>query len=368
MIVYLFIFVVLALIAFAMEANLTKNARIAFICIGYCVILLYVGLRWETGNDWSPYYNYYNSLSSIHDNSDEFELGYRVLSILAKSVCLPYGGFLFIYSAIYLALIVISFKGENHKISGWMILLFYCSFLLGWMGTARQVMAIGICLISVRYVLARKRIKFLLCIALASCFHASALSFLLAWPLAQLKFKMRYAVIAVILLAAMLYTSVGTASMAFVLEHSPWLLDKIIYYAPITTTDLDLSGGDLAFLWYLKRILSLATFVLFRKMFVSGAEKLYLKLYAVSVVMFVVFFKSIAMIPLRMGLYFSVFELFLLASLTQRIKTPALQKIYCAFLVVVAFSRLYSSLYLYHPEMFLPYKTQFFNEDVFRPL
>ncbi|MDE3188338.1 MAG: hypothetical protein KGM96_12565, partial [Acidobacteriota bacterium] len=59
MTIYLIVFWLLALAAVLMELKLTKGARLSLLVLSYLLIVVFVGLRWETGNDWGNYYNYY---------------------------------------------------------------------------------------------------------------------------------------------------------------------------------------------------------------------------------------------------------------------------------------------------------------------
>lgn len=370
MTVYIVIFALLALIAIAMQVRLAKSTQIALVAFAYCILVLFVGLRWETGNDWSPYYEYYTSLHSMNDNASEFEIGYRIISLALKDLGVPYQAFLLIYSALYLGLIFIGFASESLALTGWIILLFYSTFLLGWMGTARQVMALGICICSVRYILRRRPVRFLACIALASSFHATAVCFLLAWPLARVKLSRMQLWIVVILSSGAAVFNVSKLITDYVgaALEIPYFSEKLAFYQRVSVTDMDLNGGDLTILWFLKRLVFLGLFVLLFRLFEnSAAHQLYFKLYLVSTLMFLLLFASVPMIPLRAGLYFSIFELFLLALVTRKVGHPALRKLYCGFLLVLAASRLYSALFLYHPVTFIPYKTQFLNEEIIRP-
>jgi len=102
--VYLIVFGILAMVVLLMELPLTQSARLALLAVAYVLLVALVGLRWETGNDWPNYYNYYLHLNTLDDSAHDFEIGYRLFSLLIKSTGLPFWGFNFIYAAIYLGL------------------------------------------------------------------------------------------------------------------------------------------------------------------------------------------------------------------------------------------------------------------------
>jgi len=349
---------------------LSRGVRISLLVAAYIVIVLFAGLRWETANDWVPYYEYYQSLTNIQDHSESFEVGYRIVSLISKDIGLPYSAFLLLYSTVYLGIITISFKERNCRYAVWLMLLFYSSFLLGWMGTARQVMANAICLFAVRYLLSKKLRPFVLCVCVASLFHISGLCYLLAWPISTLSIKRLHLWIITFILLIFSLLNGGSLIMRTVgnLLHIPFLDKRVLVYEAISTGDLGTASTDIGFLMYLKRLLFLIFFLAFMHKLSSPAEKIYLNLYLFSLILFVMFAGVIPMIPLRAGLYFSIFELFLLVSLIDRFKKLWARQIYCSILIMLSFGRLYSALYLYHPELYIPYKGVFINTDIIRAL
>lgn len=368
MTVYLILFSLLATLGLASNLHLSRNARLALVLIGYLALVLFVGLRWQTGNDWDPYHDYYHSLTGLQDKSDEFELGYRLVSVGARDLLLPYSAFLLFYSAIYLGLITLSFGQEEFRWTSWLLLLFYSSYLLGWMGTARQVMAIAICLFATKFVLARRPIPFLLCVAAATLFHATAVCYLAAWPLSYLSLKRWHvwAMMGVLIVIVIVGGGEFLVNEAGKIFHISYLDEKIAFYTALSTQELGFQDSDLSFLWYVKRLAFFAFFVAFLGRFTSRAEKLYFNLYLLSLILFVVFIKAIPMLPLRAGLYFSVFELFLLVALIDKFRNRWIRYVYMALLVMMSLGRLYSSIYTYHPDLYIPYKGIFINSDRYR--
>ena len=76
--IYLNVFVLLfALAALDLYVG-RRDVSIVTLAAGVVLLVLFVGLRWETGNDWVPYLLYYNesNVASIAG----FEPGYRVLA------------------------------------------------------------------------------------------------------------------------------------------------------------------------------------------------------------------------------------------------------------------------------------------------
>lgn len=348
-----------------MEARLTRNTRIVLLVLAYLVLVLFAGLRWETGNDWFNYYNYYDSLSRTDNPNTSFEIGYQLASVIMSRSGLSYSGFLLIWSSLYLGIFFLNFGEENLRIAGWIVLQFYSAYLLGLMGTSRQVMAIALCLFSVRYLLTRNWLRFVICVAVATAFHTTALCFLLAWPLSRIKLKLLYVWLALgaLFVAAALNAGALLVRSAGNLLNISYLDQKIAAFEGLTGSDLNLAGGDLTLFFYAKRLIFLVVFLLLFRFFSEERDQLYFKLYFFSMVIFVLFFSTDAVLAMRAGLYFQIFELFLLALLTRRIKVPAWRGAFCVFLICLSLSRLWTTIFLNNPKVFVPYKGLLINQD-----
>jgi hypothetical protein len=370
MVFYVYVFLLLATLAIVNELPLNRNARYVVVFFAYIVLVLFVGLRWETGNDWVPYHDYYASLTNLQDKAADFDIGYRIVSLWGKDLALSYSVFLLLYAGMYLGLVTVSFLDVSDKRTPWLLLLLYSSYLLGWMGTAREVMAIAICLFSLRYVLSRKLLLFLICICLAAMFHASAICFVFAWPLSRVALKRAHIWLTLCILVLCAEIGVGAWLLRMIgqLLHIPSLDAKLIAYQAISVQDMGFAVGNITVLLYLKRLVYLLFFTIFYKKFETASEKLYFNLYLFSLILFVLFLDIIPALPLRLGMYFSVYELFLFVSLIDKFKWQSFRLLYRCGLILLFATRLYMSLYTYFPDLYIPYKGIFINTDVFRSM
>lgn len=369
MTVYLFIFAILGLIAILMELRLTRSARLALFCLAYLILVLFVGLRWETGNDWANYYDYYRHLTSLRDQSGDFEIGYRTTSLVIKLLGLPYTGFLLLYSSAYIGLIFLSFLDAGLEMTGWLILALYSTYILGMMGTPRQAMAMAICLFGVRYVLAGKLGKFLLCVAIAATFHTSALCFLLTWFLGRVRLKMRYVWIALAGLVFALILGAGPA----LLESFTGFTRDVVFLEKVAalnadpyTNHVNSTAGDPAIRLYVKQTIFLVLFICGARYLKTDREQLYFKLYLVSFAILVILYGVNDVIAMRLSDYFSIFDIFILALFTRRIKTGAIRQVYCVMLFLLLLHGIWAGVNSTKPIIFSPYKGIFINQDVRR--
>jgi hypothetical protein len=376
--VYLIIFWLLALAALLMQLKLTRTAKLSLIALSYVLLVLFVGLRWEVGNDWAQYYDYYRHISSLRDRYDVFLMGqgygvgYRLISVWIKNTGLPFAGFNLMYAAIYLGLIFLSFKHDNFKISGWLILQLYAPFILGLMGTMRQVMAIAICMFSIRYLLSKDWRRFLLCVCFATAFHISALVFLFAWPLARIRLTFRRMSILVVVVFLALVLDVGSLATKYgVLYASAFnnadLDQKLLLEQAATSEQFEFAAGSrVTVLWTVSQLALLLLFIACFRLFSEEADRLYFKLYLTGVVLLLLLSGPMLVLAERASLYFTLFQMHLIALPTRRIKRSLLRQLYCAALIAVCLARLCTGLYLQHPRYFLPYKGVFINQDVRR--
>jgi hypothetical protein len=352
-----------------MEFKLTRRARLVLIALAYLTLVVFAGLRWETGNDWFSYYNYYNNATSLAYESTQFEIGYRIFVLVAKSLQLPYSGFLLIYSAAYLGLFVLSFIEADIELAGWMILGFYCTYLLGLMGTNRQVMAMAICLYSIRYVRTGKWWRFVLGVAVAACFHISAVCFLIVAPLARVRLRPKYLIFVLTGLTIAGFAGVGTA----ILRSVGTSTQNIIFLAKIAELNAAAGthvshavAGNPALHLYVKRGLYLLLFIVGYRYLRDDQWKLYLRLFSVSVAIVALLYGVDPVIASRLDVYFSIFEIFLLALFTREIKTPAIRTIYSIMLLGLLYHGLWTGVYSTDPLVFAPYKGIFINQNVWR--
>lgn len=375
MTVYFIIFSILTLSALLMELPLTPRARLTLFIASYAILLFFVGLRWETGNDWAEYYVYYQHLTSLHDKpvNNTFEIGYRLFSIALKRLDFSYSGFLLTYSAVYLGFIFFSFRDVNYSLSGWLVLQLFAPFILGLMGTSRQVMALAICMFSVRYLLLKDWRKFLLCVAVATAFHISALVFLIAWPLARIELSFRRLATALAVVATLSLLHVGTlvshyAASMIAKFGAADLAAKFLLEQESTSAQFGNAAGDLTTWYIVVRLCTISLFLLAYPLFSEESDKLYFRLYVCGFCMLFLLSGALFVLTERAALYFTIFQIHLLALPTRRFKRPVLRQSYCVGLIALSLVRLYTGLYFVEPKIFVPYKGVIVDRDVHRDL
>lgn len=160
----------------AVSYQLSDNRRWAMaVCVLLCVFYCF---GFMTGSDWRTYEYWYDNL----DFNRFFygylnEPGYYLYMMIFKKACVPFWLF-FILTKSWLFIVIYKSLFEYSKESGWLSLMYY----LPWFGLyffidnpMRNCIAVGLFILSVRYVISREFWKFLLMSLLAASFHFTAL-------------------------------------------------------------------------------------------------------------------------------------------------------------------------------------------------
>ena len=300
----------------------------------------------------------------LTDKAENFEIGYRLFAYVAKTAGLNYESFLFLSSFLYLGAFFLAFRKQRGAVA--LALLFYCTYLLGWMGTARQVFAIALTVLAGQSLLDGRRLRFFVLVLLAGTFHQTAVIFLLAWYL--MRSLPRLSTILVIVATSIAVGQIGKVLLPIVLDRLTGvegLGEKILFYGNLGSEELGQAHGALlGVLWYVKRLVFLGFFLAVRRHFNTPALAFYFNAYVFSVALFLIIEPTLPVLATRGANYFSIYELFLLASLvTTRARLSVLV---IPMIILLSGQRLYTSLYAYHPDLYLPYKGWFINESIHR--
>ena len=116
----------------------------------------------------------------------------------------------------------------------------------------------------------------------------------------------------------------------------------------------------------ISRVSLLALFLACFRSLSTDSDRLYLKFYFLSVIIVILLSSAAFVLAERVAIYFSIFQIHLLALLTQRLRVPAARQLCCTMLLLVSLTRLWTSTHVTHPEIFLPYKGVLINQDVYR--
>lgn len=176
-------FLVLGIVlALALSELLLDDKRIA-IATG-SILGVFAGLRHYTGYDFESYGEYYQratQLSQLFDGSVRLERGFLFLSTAFSTLGLNYYTFVLFFSLLSLGVLTY-FLYKYVPYPSMVLAYYYVRFFMARdMGQVRGSFAGIILLFAIPCILKREPLKFLLIVFLASLFHISAWSFVIAY-------------------------------------------------------------------------------------------------------------------------------------------------------------------------------------------
>lgn len=364
MTIYVFTLVVLLIFSFLeLRTNLTSIQHKSMLAFVYVICVLQVGLRWETGTDWEPYLLHFEATSSLRDvyySLTGFEQGYGFLVLIIKTLWSNYSVFLVIHALLYYLLIFSAFKKFTPYIFV-SIMVFYAT-TMGFLGSNRQLLAIGICLYALRYVKDKQALKFFVLVGFAFLFHRSALLFCVYYFL--------YRDVKPLILLGVLAASIviGKTSLPFTMFSfvgdffGGMATSKVSMY--IERSENDLANNELSAMGFIKRLFFFGLF-LYNYKFLSNKlsyYKLIFNGYYVGLLFYFLFSSSLLIMVNRGSMYFNVMESLLIASQFLLLKNKHYRVNALIVLFIVSIFLLLQSISGYS-DLFLPYKGLFINEE-----
>lgn len=364
MFVYIFIILLLFLLSFIEIFVGNKRTKKYNLYLTYIILVVVVGFRWETGTDWGPYLDTFELVNSypIGVLLASTELGYLFLNKLVRLFTDNYSIFLIVHAIIYYFLILKSIP-KLVPYPQLAILLFFCS-TMGMMGSNRQLLALGLCFLALTYLLQNKKWIFFVLVLVASLFHTTALLFLV-FILFDHKFSIPVIVISVLVAIVIGYSHLPLKVFSLFGGLSDFTEAKTSFY--LYSAEEELRNAELPISGLLKRIIFLVFFILVRdkalKKFPS--YNLMLNGYIFGVIFYFLFSQSLLVMISRGSFYFNAMEPLLLSSLVIIMKGKSYKMTYFFVLLLLSFLLFFQSISTY-PELFIPYKGLFINQDYTR--
>jgi hypothetical protein len=366
--IYISVFALLLALSAVDVYSQRRDLKILCLAFGTVLVVLLIGLRWETGNDWRPYLEFYRQLQNFATPGRRFEPGFTWFAWLTARAGLSYTSFLTLSAAIYMTAFGVVFARFRHPTV--LLLFFYCVYVLGFMGTQRQTLAMGFASLAMLKFYDRRLLAGLLLVALATTFHYTALVCVLALPVPRV--RVRFAVLLGLLLSG--YVLYRLDVVGTLVEHvvnavigDGYLVRRLIAYGAGGEWSQNQTAGPLAeVLWFVKRIALVFAFWLLCSRGKKSLDNYLVNLYALSVLLFLALWKAVPLIALRGPLYFAVFEIVLMYLALVRIGGRFKRESLVLLGGPLAAARLYVALLLYVPELYLPYKAIVLNSDYAR--
>lgn len=364
---YIFTFFVL-FISCAFNLFLERNGRKKFLLVIPFVVLTYqMGFRWEMGTDWIIYKENYETTTEIRTALINIPLGfepsYGMLAVIINKFTGNYTVFLLINSFIYYALI---FKASTH-LSPYPVLsiaLLY-SLTIGILGSNRQLLAIAICIYSLKFIYSRENKKFFAGIFIAATFHMSALLFSIYFILNR-RFNFLTISAAIVTSIIIGMSSIPSAIFGAAGDLFGGIIGfKATYYAD----NSNLAATQLSIAGLIKRLIvfCVVSFIYTKISVKHSSYTILFNGYCTGLIIYFLFHQSLLILVNRGSIYFTITEAFLLSYLPAICKTKIDRYIAIALLSIYSIILFFQSIAAY-PDLFIPYQDTFFTDTYHRSL
>jgi hypothetical protein len=258
------------------KINLYKGQKVPFfsweIVFALLLFALISGIRWNVGTDHLNYLRNYQDLLRGWDlRRDNYETGYVLISNF-----FAYLGFHFtinfaFFALLQLFLIYYAFRDERYLLPYLGLLIVFGEPYLMWMNGIRQAVAACLFVFSIKYIIEKSLIKYVLVILLATTFHKSAIFLLLFYFLPNINyFNNSYITIALLFLAVAVGTNPywlsATDHMANILSYIGYEKYADNLYDIIEDRRRDMAFGprrlvgvllSIAIIWYFPKVYKL---------------------------------------------------------------------------------------------------------------
>lgn len=309
-------------------------------------------IRWEVGTDWLSYYNYF----LLGDKSGYiFEKGFGLINNLVRLRTENYTILLLILS---IPIFLLKYS-TIYKYSRLPILTLIANYSLyrGNIFFVRQDIAGALCFFSIKYIIEKKKIKFLIMIIISILFHKSSIIFIFAYPIYYLNFTKKK--ILFILLISFIFSNtvidiIKIISLKFNIWEITFYLNSLknnFGYSSIFSTQLSI------FLNILIKLAILGIIRIFYKLENDSFLKGIFNLSFVGTVIYILF-SPISLTLTRFAYYYEIFQVFIYFYLISLARNKYFNFFLLVILIIYMFIKLNTGINIYF-ECYVPYKSIF---------
>lgn len=332
-----------------------KKIFILITFILYCLSFI----RWEVGTDWLNYYTTFivkdpNKIYAVN------EIGYKLLNYYVGIVTSNYTVMLFV-----LATILFLFKYINiWKLSYYPLISLMISFAFyrGDIYFIRQHIAVAICVLSLKYYLQNKTIKFFLSICMATLIHSSAIIFSIIYILKnKVNFSKRFYIVFLIF----------SLSLIPFMNDIMWSIGESLSNVGVYGYKIKryMLAGHSLFGANVKNIILLYSVAISNKIvivffFIYNLQKLdkndkkLFNIYYFGTVIYILLV-TVSSQLLRINIFFEIPAIILLANFLKYIKKKENKVCYILVISIYAYLKLLSGLNNQPLGVYIPYKSIF---------
>lgn len=336
MIPYILLLFTVLLFSF-LDYKVKENKNIFFI-ITLIIIALFSGLRNHIGWDFNAYYDTiaYGIETNVYSKREW--LNFNLIN-LTRSIYYPQ--FYFIFTA-FLSTILIGITILKYSKNKWISIYVYLTFplfFLNSMSVIRNFVAISIVVYSIKYIIDKKLVRFVIAVILAAGFHQSAYIALLLYPLSRLKLnKKLYLLILVIIPLMKNLLLVG--------------MYKILPYYYIYLRETSNREGRFAIIVIL--LIFVTILLLDKKMIYNNLHNKFFNFYFFGCLIYIMYYKF-GTLGHRLSLYGTIYMIFIVPYFINNLSNKT--KILAKMVLWTVFFLFYLYTIIRGSETYIPYTT-----------
>ncbi len=348
-------------------SKINRSSEKIMLFIAFILLVFQIGLRWETGTDWWPYFDqfkYDSNWQSFKSGFNTMEKGYIMFTILIRTISDNYSVFLFIHALLFFSLLFKSFKSFTPFFFA-SILLFYASNM-GMTGSNRQLLALVICLMGLKELIEGHKIPFFIYIVVASFFHLTALLFMIYFFFDR-RIEIKWIIVALIIFLIIGYTNLPLKLFTLLGGFNELSAYKTKEY--LNSASDALRENQLSLAGMVKRILFLILFLSTRDKILHnfGHYNYFLNGYIFGLAFYFLFSRSLLVMISRGSFYFNIMEPILLSYQLTLLKKPNKKFVLSACMCILAVILFFQSIAAY-PDLFIQYKGIWINTSFHREM
>ena len=310
---YLIVFFILLILAILEMLPQNKINNKILIGLAWGMLVLFAGLRYETGGDWNLYQNIMNEIPPVSKllsaektrliSLYKLQLGFVFLCSVLKQLGLGVQVLFFLVTLFNVTLITKSLSHYTKYVVTALLAYYSVVYLKIEFAMIRQAIAASICFFSFRYIQERKMWKYLVLVLIAFSFHISALIMLPLYFFLNIRLSNKLLISMLVVGCAIMLFHISwfSQSLLFITEFlGSSFFERAVYY----TSDEILGADRLISLEFVLNIFLFSVFLCYRKQL--DAKKygnLFLNVFMSGIVIYYYFYESITM-SYRLRLYF----------------------------------------------------------------
>lgn len=312
MIPYIFLFsFCFTLSVFDLSVRNKISKKFLLFIFGFCIII-FAGIRWETGTDWEDYLGAFNKVDTVNFGESGYELFYELFLRFSSFLSGEYTLVLILTASIIFSLTCFPiYKYSPFPLLSCLLLLSYSINSIGF--GYRQDLAIAFTFFSTYFIINRNLFYFILFISIATLFHQSAIIFLPAYWIGNLNWNKKTFFLIIIITFVLYILSTKLSLIATLYSDSA--AAKVSNYTDLSPEERSMNSGDP--LIVLLRGLVNRIFIILPLLFVlvslrdNKLVKIFFNLFAFGLVLYIIL-SPLGYVFLRFTRYYHIFHILLI--------------------------------------------------------